>query len=100
MQQGSSSDNDEVYLWQDEAKCIGIDSEIFFPDRDSRDVSYKKCCFDCPVRAECLEYALVYDQYGIWGGTTEKERRRIPRFKIQALKDDYEESGWLKKFKA
>lgn len=88
-----STNKDEVSLWQDQANCVGADSEIFSPDRDSKDVSYKKYCASCPVMTECLEHALVYEQYGIWGNTTDKERRKIPAFKIRNLRDDYDESG-------
>jgi len=40
----------------------------------------QRVCVDCPVRAECLEYALFHHiEHGVWGGTSERERRRITR---------------------
>ena len=43
----------------------------------------KVVCIGCPVQRECLEYALDNGEYGVWGGTSERERRRIRRVKAQ-----------------
>lgn len=71
--------------WQDRAACKELDSAIFFgPDqaetvkekRDREDAA-KVFCRTCPVRVECLEYAIGHrEPYGIWGGMTELERKQ------------------------
>lgn len=80
--------------WQESALCRGkdVDRSIFFTD-NKKDTRYKGFCGECPVQAECLTYALIYDMKGTWGGLTEKERSRIPKRNTQALRDDYDESG-------
>ena len=61
---------------------MGIDPEIFFPDPedDSDALTAKLVCAECHVREACLEHALaVREKDGIWGGATERERRRMIR---------------------
>jgi WhiB family redox-sensing transcriptional regulator len=54
--------------------------EAFFPEKGGSTREAKKVCRSCEVRAECLEYALEHDErFGIWGGLSERERRRIKR---------------------
>ena len=68
--------------WRKRAACRGIDVEIFFPetDDDAEAEVAKAVCEVCPVRQACLEHALVHrEREGIWGGATERERRRILR---------------------
>lgn len=64
--------------WRDRARCAETDPETFFPDTD-RDLRLpKQVCRHCPARAQCLAWALEHDErYGIWGGLTGRERRRI-----------------------
>jgi WhiB family redox-sensing transcriptional regulator len=66
--------------WMLRAKCRGMNPSNFFPTDGAGFEAARKVCLECPVRAECLEYALVnrIDQ-GAWGGTSERERRRILR---------------------
>lgn len=68
--------------WRKRAACRGIDVEIFFPETDD-DVEVeaaKAVCERCPVRQACLEHALAHrEREGVWGGATERERRRILR---------------------
>lgn len=78
-------------LWQESAQCKGADSSLF--EGKSKKREFKKYCNACPVKPECLEYALIYNMSGVWGGTTDEERRRVSRIKIQLLISDYEESG-------
>lgn len=60
------------------AACRAFDGALFFPDADGDIETPLRICAGCPVRAECLDYALESRQrYGIWGGTTERERRRL-----------------------
>jgi WhiB family transcriptional regulator, redox-sensing transcriptional regulator len=71
-----------IATWRKRAACRGIDVEIFFPesDDDAEAEAAKAVCDACPVRQACLEHALAHrEREGIWGGTTERERRRILR---------------------
>jgi WhiB family redox-sensing transcriptional regulator len=64
--------------WQDDALCAQTDSEMFFPEKGGSTRDAKKVCSACEVREKCLEYALFTGQrYGIWGGLSERERRRM-----------------------
>jgi WhiB family transcriptional regulator, redox-sensing transcriptional regulator len=66
--------------WMDEALCAETDPEAFFPERGGSTREAKRVCNGCPVRAECLEYALTNDErFGVWGGLSERERRRLRR---------------------
>jgi WhiB family redox-sensing transcriptional regulator len=66
--------------WQDYANCLGVDPDLFFPERGASTREAKEVCRGCIVRAQCLEYALVNsEKFGIWGGMSERERRRIRR---------------------
>ncbi|MBX7159305.1 MAG: WhiB family transcriptional regulator [Acidimicrobiia bacterium] len=66
--------------WQARANCIGVDPDIFFPERGASTKEAKSICAACLVRADCLEYALENsEKFGIWGGTSERERRRLRR---------------------
>jgi WhiB family redox-sensing transcriptional regulator len=66
--------------WQDSALCAQTDPEAFFPEKGGSTREAKKVCRICEVRAECLEYALEHDErFGIWGGLSERERRRLKR---------------------
>jgi len=71
---------DEKRPWEAEAACRGMDSGLFFPAVDTDATEALAACRVCPVRLECLEWALsTRERHGIWGGTTELERRRIMR---------------------
>lgn len=65
--------------WMNGALCAQVDSELFFPEHQGKSPrAAKRICAVCPVQAECLEYALQHrEQFGVWGGTTERERRRM-----------------------
>lgn len=66
--------------WQDRALCAQTDPEAFFPEKGGSTREAKRICQGCEVRSECLEYALHKDErFGIWGGLSERERRRIKR---------------------
>lgn len=66
--------------WKPFANCSGLDPDLFFPERGEPTAPAKEVCSVCVVRAECLEYALVgRETYGVWGGTSEQERRRLRR---------------------
>jgi len=66
--------------WRDHAACRGIDPEIFYPVSDEEADPAKTICDNCSVRTLCLEYALTSrERDGVWGGATERERRRMIR---------------------
>ena len=66
--------------WRDHAACRGIDPEIFYPVSDEEADPAKSICDHCPVRTPCLEHALTSrERDGVWGGATERERRRMIR---------------------
>jgi WhiB family transcriptional regulator, redox-sensing transcriptional regulator len=73
-------DVEEELRWQDRALCAQTDPEAFFPEKGGSTREAKRICTTCPVRDECLEYALGNDErFGIWGGLSERERRRLKR---------------------
>ncbi len=64
--------------WRLEALCAETDPEAFFPEKGGSTRDAKRVCTGCTVRAECLEFALANDErFGIWGGLSERERRRV-----------------------
>ena len=66
--------------WHDFANCLGVDPDLFFPERGASTREAKEVCRGCVVREDCLEYALQNgEKFGIWGGMSERERRRIRR---------------------
>ncbi|MFT4221263.1 MAG: WhiB family transcriptional regulator [Microbacterium sp.] len=72
--------DDEALGWQTDALCAQTDPEAFFPEKGGSTRDAKRICTSCEVRAQCLEYALQNDErFGIWGGLSERERRRLKR---------------------
>jgi WhiB family redox-sensing transcriptional regulator len=70
----------DEYAWMFHARCRGIDPADFFPSDGTGVETAQRVCVACPVRAECLEYALLHRiEHGVWGGASERERRRILR---------------------
>src|SRR6476619_4968695 len=66
--------------WQERALCSQTDPEAFFPEKGGSTREAKRICSRCDVKGECLEYALGHDErFGIWGGLSERERRRLKR---------------------
>ncbi len=66
--------------WQENALCAQTDPEAFFPEKGGSTREAKRICLGCEVRDQCLEYALANDErFGIWGGLSERERRRLKR---------------------
>lgn len=73
-------DEPEEAGWQLEANCLGVDPDLFFPERGASTKEAKAVCKGCVVREDCLEFALQNgEKFGIWGGLSERERRRIHR---------------------
>lgn len=76
---------DDGPTWQDQANCLGVEPDLFFPERGEPTKHAKAVCEGCVVKAECLEFALVNgEKHGIWGGKSERERRRLRRERAQA----------------
>lgn len=66
--------------WQQRALCAQIDPEAFFPEKGGSTREAKRVCLVCEVRDDCLAYALDNDErFGIWGGMSERERRKMKR---------------------
>lgn len=72
--------------WQQQGLCRAGDTAVFFPpaqfehkpEREAREAQAKAICTGCPVRVECLDWALATrEPHGVWGGHSESERRQI-----------------------
>ena len=75
----------EMRAWQTRANCMGVDPELFFPERGASTREAKEVCRGCVVKDECLEYALANgEKFGIWGGLSERERRKVRRSRALA----------------
>ena len=73
--------------WIPKAACKDLEKNLFYPLRGQSTLPAKKVCYTCPVRIECLEYALALtEKLGVWGGCSERERRRIRRARNLARK--------------
>lgn len=80
VEPGYEGPTDEPLDWQDFANCTGVDPDLFFPGRGESTREAKAVCRGCSVRADCLEYALANgEKFGIWGGMSERERRKVRR---------------------
>ncbi|QXO13978.1 WhiB family transcription factor [Mycobacterium phage Illumine] len=73
--------DDDPEAWRADAVCAQTDPEIFFPEQGGSTREARRICGGCRVSDECLAWALGQrvNPIGIWGGTTERERRRIKR---------------------
>ena len=68
--------------WRNLGHCRGSDPDVFYPpsEDDAEAEAAKSICCACPVRQRCLEFALATrEKHGVWGGLTERERRRVLR---------------------
>lgn len=73
-------EDDNPLSWQTDALCAQTDPEAFFPEKGGSTRDAKRVCTTCDVRDQCLEYALNNDErFGIWGGLSERERRKLKR---------------------
>ena len=76
----SNSKDNKVPVWRQRAACRGVEPDIFYPVSDEEAEDAKAICGQCPVRHLCREWALTTrEKEGVWGGATERERRRIIR---------------------
>ncbi|MDF3307547.1 WhiB family transcriptional regulator [Rhodococcus sp. T2V] len=74
--------NAEAWAWQERARCRSMDTEFFFSGdgeargaRARREQAAKQICLACPVRHECRSHAIATGEYGVWGATSENDRR-------------------------
>lgn len=66
--------------WVADALCAQTDPDAFFPEKGGSTAAAKRTCVQCPVRERCLAYAMEHgERYGIWGGLSDRERRRLRR---------------------
>ena len=73
--------------WRLDAACRDLDTAIFFPESDDEIARAKAVCASCPVRQECLDFALITRQDdGVWGGLDENERKRVRRRRQEAAR--------------
>lgn len=77
--------NEHSLTWMADGNCANQPPSMFFPsDGVGVDVA-RRVCDGCPVLSECLEYALENRiDHGVWGGTSERERRRIQKARVAA----------------
>lgn len=62
--------------WQGDARCAGMDVNIFYPTSGQSSERAKRICEACPVRVQCLNHALrTNERHGVWGGMSPRERR-------------------------
>lgn len=78
--------------WIRYANCQGVDPELFYPERGPGCVAdveaAKAVCAGCVVRGACLDYAITTgERLGVWGGCTERERRRIGKERRAAARE-------------
>jgi WhiB family redox-sensing transcriptional regulator len=70
----------EETAWMADALCAQTDPDAFFPERGESPRPAKAVCLTCPVCEDCLAYALEHgERFGVWGGTSERERRALRR---------------------
>jgi WhiB family redox-sensing transcriptional regulator len=65
--------------WRQQGNCVGMDPNLFFPERGDRVDDAVGACQGCPVKEPCLEWGLHHEKFGIWGGTNGQERRVLRR---------------------
>ena len=70
----------EAMAWSAYGSCASEDPELFFPEPGADTSEARAICRSCPVRRMCLDYAIeTHQKFGIWGGMTENQRRRLRR---------------------
>lgn len=76
----SDAKSNKIPVWRQRAACRGVDPDIFYPVTDEEAEDAKSICRQCAVQQACLDWALGNrEKEGVWGGATERERRRIIR---------------------
>jgi WhiB family transcriptional regulator, redox-sensing transcriptional regulator len=72
--------------WRPQGACHDLDPATFFPSRGDSLRPAMNVCQACPVKAECLEWALHHENFGVWGGQSERARRTMRRKRGISLK--------------
>jgi WhiB family transcriptional regulator, redox-sensing transcriptional regulator len=68
-------------MWQERAACFGVNPDVFFPASEEEAGTALSHCSRCRIREECLAWAIKNgERYGVWGGMTEQQRRRLTRY--------------------
>lgn len=70
--------------WSERAICAGEDPALFFPPHGDPGTRARQVCANCPVRPDCLEHAIDADEFGIWGGLDQDQRRNLLRERPQS----------------
>jgi WhiB family transcriptional regulator, redox-sensing transcriptional regulator len=65
--------------WHSRGLCVGDDPDVFFPSHGDPGTQARQICAGCAVRDDCLGYAIDADEFGIWGGLDQDERRNLKR---------------------
>lgn len=73
--------------WQLDAACRSVVPDLFFSDEKGDRTAALAVCGRCPVTEECLAYALAIDADGVWGGKTQRQRRRGRRHHRKPAKE-------------
>jgi WhiB family redox-sensing transcriptional regulator len=68
-----------MFPFLDDASCRGLDPEMFYAEGSAAIAHAKSLCSVCPVQQACLQWALQREEFGVWGGTTARERAAIRR---------------------
>ncbi|MDB5163273.1 MAG: Transcription factor WhiB [Candidatus Saccharibacteria bacterium] len=90
---GSQSASTEQIPWDKDALCGQTSPEAFFPEKGTSNRDAKKICGQCEVARECLDYALENDErFGVLGGMSERERRKLKGLGAQAITVEFENS--------
>ena len=69
----------KMYPFLDDAACRGLDPELFYAEGGAAVAKAKGICAQCDLRVRCLEWAIAREEFGVWGGTTARERAAIRR---------------------
>jgi len=78
--------------WMTRGACLGVEPDLFYPDKSDSGNAAKRICRACPVVSDCLAYALRIDTaHGIWGGLGARERQQINARQVRAKRADHEE---------
>ena len=76
---GGTTRRSKMYPFLDNAECRGLDPELFYAEGGAAVAKAKAVCARCPLRMKCLEWAIAREEFGVWGGTTARERAAIRR---------------------
>ncbi len=81
--------------WKELGVCRGQDPDIWFPEKSRwAEQAAKAICHTCPVEAQCMDYAIRNHEVGIWGGTTERQRKKIANRYVRPLPKGLVRSGF------